>query len=133
MTESGEDWKAFAESCAAHAFSIERDGLVRLVALCDQHAADMQRFADRAKVELYVNTLGIGESELESARTLTAKFQDKAIGGGSIAHESSAVGVFEAHRDWARAMGDSFRAALRRYEEQDAVNAAGYGQWGDSL
>lgn len=133
MSVQGEDWKALAQACADDAFSIDREALTRIIALCDGHADAMQKLADRATRELYVDRLGIGEEYLESARLLTQKFRDKAIGGGQIVHENSAVGLFESHRDWAMNMGNSFRAALKRYEEQDVANAAGYRSVGDAL
>ncbi|NLU81631.1 hypothetical protein [Rhodococcus sp. HNM0569] len=121
------EWKKFGELCAADAFSIDREGLVGMINLCDEQVTKMTRLAHRARRELWVESLGIGESDIQTAQAIVRKFQDKAIGGGNIPKGSSAVEYLESHAAWARNFGDALREALKKYEEQDAANAAAFG------
>ncbi|WP_232320455.1 hypothetical protein [Rhodococcus sp. WMMA185] len=112
---------------------VDPEGLRRCITMCDEHAKNMRRMAERAREELWIESLGIGEHELESARLLIQKFNDKAVGGGKIAYESSAVGLLLSHERYALDMKATFEAVLRAYEEQEGITASALGQIGGVL
>ncbi|QNG21217.1 hypothetical protein G4H71_03180 [Rhodococcus triatomae] len=127
-------WKPVLDSALSGGpLSVDPDGLRRCIQLCQDHADAMGRFAERARHELRVDSLGIGEADLESAQLLMEKFNDKALGGGQIAFESSALGLFRAHQSFARDMKSTFEGVLRAYEEQEGITVDNLGSVGGDL
>ncbi|MEV0945339.1 hypothetical protein [Rhodococcus sp. NPDC049939] len=127
-------WKQITEAAVSEGhLRVDPEGLRRCIKMCQDHADEMRRIAERARTDLWIESLGIGEHELESAKLLTQKFNDKAIGGGKIAYESSAVGLLMSHADYASDMKATFEAVLRAYEEQEGITASSLGQIGDDL
>ncbi|MEV0946557.1 hypothetical protein [Rhodococcus sp. NPDC049939] len=130
----GTEWPKITAAALSEVYlRVDPEGLRRCISMCEAHADAMFEMADRAGRELWIETLGIGEHELESARLLTQKFNDKAVGGGKIAFESSAVGLLQSHANYALDMKATFEAVLRRYEEQEGIAASSLGRIGDNL
>ena len=127
-------WKPVLDSALSGGpLSVDPEGLRRCIQLCQDHADEMGRLAERANRELRVDTLGIGETDLESARLMVQKFNDKATGGGMIAFGSSAMGMFRAHQAFALDMKSTFDGVLRAYEEQEGITAGNFGELGGDL
>lgn len=113
--------------------SVDREGIKRCIKLCDDHAIAMKELGERARRELRVDALGIGEDYFESARLISKKFQDKAVGGGQIEFSSSAVGLFHAHETYAKDMKSTFEAVLSAYDEQEGINTENLNATGEEL
>ncbi|MFD4366678.1 hypothetical protein [Rhodococcus sp. NPDC058521] len=133
-TPVGGVWKQVTESAVnGGPLSIDREGIKRCIKLCDEHADAMSALAERARNELRVDALGIGEEYFESAKRLNEKFQDKAVGGGQIDKSSSALGLFRAHQSYARDMKSTFEAVLRAYDEQEGINTENLNATGEDI
>ena len=127
-------WKPVLDSALSGGpLSVDPDGLRRCIRLCQEHADAMSGLAERASSELRVDTLGIGEAELESARLLVQKFNDKATGGGKITFASSALGMLRAHEAFALDMKSTFEGVLRAYEEQEGITVNNLGSAGSDF
>ncbi|WP_084721722.1 hypothetical protein [Rhodococcus marinonascens] len=133
-TPQSADWNQVTMAALSEGhLNVDPEGLRRCIKMCQDHAENMYELAEQARKDLWIESLGIGEHELESARLLIKKFNDKAVGGGKIAHESSAVGLLFSHQRYALDMKATFEAVLRRYEEQEGITASALGQIGDNL
>ncbi|QNG21216.1 hypothetical protein G4H71_03190 [Rhodococcus triatomae] len=127
-------WKPVLDSALSGGpLSVDPEGLRRCIQLCQDHAKEMGDCAERARDELRVDALGIGEADLDSARLLVEKFNDKAVGGGKIPFGSSAVGMFRAHEAFALDMKSTFEGVLRAYEEQEGITVDNLGSAGGDL
>ncbi|WP_213574289.1 hypothetical protein [Rhodococcus sp. USK13] len=128
-------WKAFTENVVGGGrLELDPAGIEQCIKLCQAHAEDMRILADRARDELRATALGIGENDIDSAKELARKFDEKATGGGDvIAFSNTAVGLFLAHQAYAKDMRSMFEAVLVRYREQDATLAADLGSTGAGL
>ncbi|MFZ2173821.1 MAG: hypothetical protein WAW17_07245 [Rhodococcus sp. (in: high G+C Gram-positive bacteria)] len=131
---AGGSWKPITDAALSGGhLEVDPEGIRRCIKMCDEHANAMAELADRAKHELWVEALGIGEKYLQSAQLLTQKYNDKAIGGGQIAFESSAFGLFRAHESYAQDMKSTFEAVLHAYEQQEGVTTSNLGSVGGVL
>ncbi|QNG19845.1 hypothetical protein G4H71_15420 [Rhodococcus triatomae] len=120
-------WQAFsAAAIGSGQLSLDPDKMRECINYCDDYIRKLQRLQDRASDELYYETLGIGEADIETSRLIVQKFQHKARGGGQIADESSAVGYLQAHIKYARDLRDSLQAVLDAYLATDSQSADGY-------
>ncbi|NLG54445.1 MAG: hypothetical protein GX542_02160 [Rhodococcus sp.] len=130
----GGSWKPVTDlALGSGRLDLDPEAIKRCITLCGDHADAMGRLAERARYELDVDALGIGEAYLESARQLTQKFKDKAVGGGQIEDWNSAVGLFRSHESHARDMKSTFEAVLKAYEEQEGITTAALTAQGDDL
>ncbi|MEV0947084.1 hypothetical protein [Rhodococcus sp. NPDC049939] len=102
---------------------VDREALVRCIAACDRLAAEMRDLGQQARRDLAPDSFGLGETHLQSAAELAARFRAAAIGGPGVADENTAVGIFAAHERYALDQRAIFEAALARYDEQDATTA----------
>jgi len=125
-------WKAFTENITGGGrLELDPAGIEQCIKLCQEHAEDMRLLADRARDDLRATELGIGEKDIDSAKELARKFDEKAVGGSdAIAVSNTAVGLFLAHQAYAKDMGSMFEAVLRRYRDQDAAFTAELGSAG---
>ncbi|NLG56384.1 MAG: hypothetical protein GX542_12200 [Rhodococcus sp.] len=96
-------------------FSLNEERMRAAISQADAYIEDLRDYVGRANRELYVETLGIGEDDIETARQVVNKFKDKARGGGQIAVESSAVGFLEACATWMEAYRDNLQSELDNY------------------
>ncbi|QNG17900.1 hypothetical protein G4H71_04755 [Rhodococcus triatomae] len=120
-------WQAFsAAAIGSGQLSLDPDKMRECINYCNDYVEDLQQLQNRASRELYYETLGIGEADIETSRLIVQKFQHKARGGGQIADESSAVGYLQAHIDYALDLRDSLQAVLDAYLTTDAQSADGY-------
>lgn len=86
-------WKAFTENVVGGG-RLELDppaGIEQCIKLCQEHAELMGDLADNARQKLRAADLGIGEQDIDSAKQLARKFDEKAIGGGDIEFSNTAV------------------------------------------
>ena len=128
-------WKAFTENITGGGrLELDPAGIEQCIKLCQEHAEDMRAFARRARNDLRALDLGIGEKDIESAKDLARKFDEKAIGGSeNIDSGNTAVGLFLAHEAYALDMKSMFEATLTRYREQDAAFTGNLNQTGQEL
>jgi hypothetical protein len=128
-------WKAFTENITGGGrLELDPAGIEQCIKLCQEHAEDMRAFARRARNDLRALDLGIGEKDIESAKDLARKFDEKAIGGSeNIDSGNTAVGLFLAHEAYALDMKSMFEATLTRYREQDAALTGNLNQTGQEL
>ncbi|MFC9838134.1 hypothetical protein ACFVKB_30645 [Rhodococcus sp. NPDC127530] len=127
-------WKAFTENVVGGGrLELDTAGIERCIKLCQEHAELMGDLADKARQKLRADDLGIGERDIDSAKKLARKFDEKAIGGGGIEFANTAVGLFAAHQTYAKDMKSMFEAVLARYNEQDAAIALSLGSVGGDL
>ncbi|WP_016884115.1 MULTISPECIES: hypothetical protein [unclassified Rhodococcus (in: high G+C Gram-positive bacteria)] len=128
-------WKAFTENITGGGrLELDPAGIEQCITLCQEHAEDMRAFARRARNDLRALDLGIGEKDIESAKDLARKFDEKAIGGSEkIDSGNTAVGLFLAHEAYALDMKSMFEATLTRYREQDAALTGNLNQAGQEL
>lgn len=129
------DFKAHVTNsvAAGEQFTMNPDGMRECIADCDNHIDELRELHRFARTELYVESLGIGEQGLESARQLLRKYQEKARGGGDMPEHSSAVGYFQGLIDWVTDFRDGLQAALDAYESTDRQNAAAIHTTGSDL
>ena len=127
-------WKAFTENITGGGrLELDPAGIEQCIKLCQEHADRMKLLGGRARRELRATDLGLGEQDIESARQLARKFDEKAIGGDGIEFANTAVGLFLAHETYASDMKSMFEAVLASYKEQDAATAARLGSVGVQL
>ncbi|QYB01782.1 hypothetical protein I1A62_31745 [Rhodococcus sp. USK10] len=128
-------WKAFTENVVRGGrLELDPAGIEQCIKLCQGHAEDMRELARRARNDLRALDLGIGENDIESAKDLARKFDEKAIGGSeTIDSGNTAVGLFLAHEAYALDMKSMFEATLTRYREQDSAFAGNLNQSGQQL
>ncbi|MDV7356540.1 hypothetical protein R4282_26435 [Rhodococcus oxybenzonivorans] len=127
-------WKAFTENVVGGGrLELDPAGVEQCIKLCDDHARRMGELANRARFELRAANLGIGENDIESAKVLARKFDEKAVGGSEISVSNTAVGLFTAHQSYAKDMKSMFEAVLARYTEQDDATAVAFGSLGTTL
>lgn len=130
----GGSWKPVTDlALGSGHLDLDPEAIKRCITLCDDHANAMGELAERARRELHLDALGIGEEYLDSARQLTQKFKDKAVGGGQIEEWNSAAGLFRSHESHARDMKSTFEAVLKAYEEQEGVTTASLNSQGGTL
>lgn len=127
-------WKAFTENITGGGrLELDPAGIEQCIKLCDDHARRMGELASRARHELRATDLGIGEKDIESARELARKFDEKAIGGSGIGAANTAVGLLTAHQSYVKDMKSMFEAVLASYTAQDEAIAASLGTAGSEL
>ncbi|GAF49848.1 hypothetical protein [Rhodococcus wratislaviensis] len=127
-------WTAFTENITGGGrLELDPAGIEQCIKLCQEHAELMGDLADNARQKLRAADLGIGERDIDSAKQLARKFDEKALGGGDIEFANTAVGLFGAHQTYAKDMKSMFEAVLARYNEQDAAIASSLGSVGGNL
>jgi hypothetical protein len=127
-------WKAFTENVVGGGrLELDPAGIEQCIKLCEAHAELMADLADNARHKLRATNLGIGELDIDSAKELVRKFDEKAVGGDDIEFANTAVGLFGAHQAYAKDMKSMFEAVLARYNEQDSAIAANLGSAGARL
>jgi hypothetical protein len=101
--------------------TMDPDGLQEVIANCEKHIRALSDLQQRARDELYVESLGIGENGFEPAKQLLTKYQHKARGGGSIPEQSSAVGYIASLITWVTDFRDALQSARNAYLATDAA------------
>ena len=129
--EQREEW---AKSVVAEeGFSFDAEGMQQAVSRCDQQILALENLQNRARNELYMETLGIGEQYFPFAQAIVDKYKHKAIGGGQIAEHSSAVGLLQGHIDFTEERKLDFEAIIKEVTATDEQNAANINTIGNDL
>ncbi|NLU83618.1 hypothetical protein [Rhodococcus sp. HNM0569] len=123
-----DSWAALAEAAIASGqLDFDPDKMDGCIRYCDDFIQELTLLRKRADLELYRETLGIGEPDIQTAQAIVKKFQEKARGGDGIPQESSAVGYIDSHIDYVTQIRDALQKVRDNYQTTDADSAANLG------